>query len=88
MVQIKNKTISDYKRGEITLNDVAQQLLAKYPVIELAEALAELLLEGNKPASSQPTKIAVTAEEMEVIQNLFRIKQTGTGRGRKPKTDK
>lgn len=88
MVQIKNKTISDYKRGEITLNDVAQQLLAKYPVIELAEALAELLLEGNKPASSQPSKIAVTTEEMEVIQNLFRIKQVGTGRGRKPKSSK
>ena len=87
MVQIKNKTISDYKRGEITLNDVAQQLLAKYPVIELAEALAELLMEGNKPAS-QPSKIAVTAEEMEAIQNLFRVKQVGTGRGRKPKSSK
>lgn len=85
MVQIKNKTIADYNRGEITLKEVAQQLMEKYPITEIAEALAELLLMGNKPESSQPKQIAVTAEEMEVITNLFRVKLTGTGRGRKPK---
>ena len=85
MVQLKNKTIADYNRGEITLKEVAQQLLEKFPIMEIAEALAELLIDGNKPASSQPKQIAVTAEEMEVITNLFRVKLTGTGRGRKPK---
>ena len=85
MVQVKNKTIAQYNKGEITISDVAQELLKKYPITEIAEALAELLLEGNKPTSSLPKQIAVTAEEMEIIQNLFRVKLTGTGRGRKKK---
>lgn len=29
MVQIKNKTIADYNRGEITLKEVAQQAYSK-----------------------------------------------------------
>ena len=89
MVQIKNKTISDYNRGEITLNDVAQQLLDKYPITELAKALAEILLMKNEDVVvSKPSKIAVTEGELQQIVDLFRVKQTGTGRGRKPKTDK
>lgn len=89
MVQIKNKTIAQYNKGEITLNDVAQQLLDKYPITELAKALAEILLMKDEDVVvSKPSKIAVTAEEMEVIQNLFRVKQVGTGRGRKPKSSK
>lgn len=80
MVTIKNKTISDYNRGEITLKDVAQQLLDKFPITEIAEALAELLLAPNPEKVS---KITVSEEELNQIVNLFRIRQTGTGRGRK-----
>lgn len=83
MITIKNKTIGEFNRGEITLKQIGQELLDKYPVTEIAETLAEILVNPN--IEMDVPRIAVTQEELDRLVGMFRVKQVGTGRGRKPK---
>lgn len=91
MVTLKNKVIAAYNKGEISIKEVAQQLIEQYPSTVLAETLAELLLLGDKPVASTTIKrIPVTKEEFDKITDMFRIKGVDAGgspskRGRKPK---
>lgn len=87
-IKLNKEKIEAFNKGEIT----ALQLLEKYSINDIAEALAKLLVPKEAPktvaAITKTPKIAVSEEEFERIKEMFRVKLTGTGRGRKPKSEK
>ena len=86
MVKLTQKEIKAYRNGDVSINDLSNQLLEKYPATEIAKALIEVLTspdDDELPLPQLPS-ITVTADEMKAISGLFRIKGSD-GRGRKPK---
>lgn len=86
MITINKKTVHLLENGEITIKDVAQDLLEKYPITEIATALAELLTTPKETVGVEQTKITVTQQEYEQITGMFRVRGT-SNRGRKPKAE-
>lgn len=86
MITINKKTVHLLENGEITIKDVAQDLLEKYPITEIATALAELLTTKQETVYVEQPKITVTQQEYEQITGMFRVRGT-SNRGRKAKTE-
>jgi len=82
MITIKAKEIKGLKDGTISTAAYADNLVATYPAKEIALALAEFI--SMNDVVKETPKIAVTADELNAIVAMFRIKGDSP-RGRKPK---
>lgn len=85
MITVKAKDIKGLKDGTITTSAYAEKLVKGYSAYEIALALAEFI--SMNDVVKNVTQISVTAEELNEIVNLFRIKGSST-RGRKRKDSK
>lgn len=83
MIRIKSTDFKKLQNGELSIEQVADNLLAKYPVKDVAIALVEALSINDTP-STQPAKITVSEDDFKRITDLFRIAGT-SNRGRKRK---
>lgn len=86
MIKIKSTDFKKLQNGELSIEQVADNLLAKYPVKEVAIALVEALSINDTPAT-RPAKISITKEEFEQHFRFIGFNEDGTvsTRGRKPK---
>lgn len=83
MIRIPKTDFKKLQNGELSIEQVADNLLAKYPVKEICVALVEALSINDTP-STQPAKITVSEDDFKRITDLFRIAGT-SNRGRKRK---
>lgn len=67
MIQLNRKQKTAFLTGEMNVKDLAAELIATYPVTEIAETLAELLT----VVPVQPEKITITQEQ---FNTMFKIK--------------
>lgn len=89
MIKIKSTDFKKLQNGELSIEQVADNLLAKYPVKEVAIALVEALSIGDTP-SAKPAKISITKEEFEQHFRFIGFNEDGTvsTRGRRRKDSK
>lgn len=85
MITVKAKDIKGLKDGTITTSAYAEKLVKGYSAYEIALALAEFI--SMNDVVKETPKIAVTADELNQLVNMFRIKGDSP-RGRKRKDSK
>ena len=94
MIQIPKQLLKQLQEGENIQKELETHLLTNYPITEIIQAFAELLITTEQTINRQP--IVVTQEEYDTITSLFKIRgiKNVNGvleqetRGRKPKTYK
>lgn len=84
MIELTRQTILQLRHGALTKEDLQKQLL-NYPMSEIVETCAALLMETG--IQSTPTKITITQEQFDAHFRIAGLKEDGTKetRGRKPK---
>lgn len=67
---ITNKVLKELKEGEVTKEEVVNELIANYPVTSIVEDYVTLAME----ATIDCNKIVVSREEFEAIVSLFKVR--------------
>jgi hypothetical protein len=92
MIKLPKDLLRDISEGNKPISDLEQYLLSNYPIKEILEAFAELIITSENTVNKP--QITVTQEEFDAITSLFKIKGVRTingvavaeKRGRKKKT--
>jgi hypothetical protein len=92
MIKLPKDLLRDISEGNKPISDLEQYLLSNYPIKEILEAFAELIITSENTVNKP--QITVTQEEFDTITSLFKIKGVRTingvavaeKRGRKKKT--
>lgn len=91
MITIPKQLLKQITEGENPQRELEKHLLNNYPINEIIQAFAELLITTEQTINRQP--IVVSQEEYDLITSLFKIRGVKTvngviceeTRGRKPK---
>ena len=67
---ITNKVLKELKDGEVTKEEVVNELIANYPVTSIVEDYVTLAMETPIDCN----KIVVSREEFEAIVSLFKVR--------------
>lgn len=75
------------RAGEVSPEQLKEHLVRYYSAFDLADALADYLIEENECVKNQ---IILTAKQTQIIELLLSriVREKHTGLGRKPKTQK
>ena len=70
MVTLNRKQKADFAAGEINVKDLAQDFLATYPIVEIAESLAEMMVAPTVYTEQKP--IVLADEDYQRVIKMFR----------------
>lgn len=75
------------RAGEVSPEELKEHLMRQYSVFDLADALADYLIEENECIKNQ---VILTPKQSQIIEILLSriVREKHTGLGRKPKTQK
>ena len=72
MIKLPKDLLRDISEGNKPISDLEQYLLSNYPIKEILEAFAELIITAENTVNKP--QITVTQEEYNTITSLFKIK--------------
>ena len=70
MVTLNRKQKAAFASGEINVKDLAQDFLATYPIVEIAESLAEMMVAPTVYTEQKP--IVLADEDYQRVMKMFR----------------
>lgn len=71
MVTLNRKQKAAFAAGEINVKDLAQDFLATYPITEIAESLAEMMV---APTVYEEKPVVLSDEDYQRVMKLFRVR--------------
>lgn len=76
-----------FRDGEVTKDELKEHLVRNYSVYDIADELANFLIEDNEFKRNQ---VILSPKQVQLIEVLFKklAREKYTDKGRKPKTDK
>ena len=69
MLEFKKEVVKGINNGSITKTGLARIILGEYPATEIAESLAEIILEKK-----EPSPIVLEQEAYDRVVSLFRVR--------------
>ena len=69
MLELKKEVVKGINNGSITKTGLARIILGEYPATEIAESLAEIILEKK-----EPSPIVLEQEAYDRVVSLFRVR--------------
>ena len=75
MIQLTRKQKAAFASGEINVKDLAQDFLATYPITEIAESLAEMMV---APTVYEEKPVVLSDEDYQRLMKMFRPRGIAT----------
>ena len=69
MITLNRKQKAAFASGEINVKDLAQDFLATYPIVEIAESLAEMMV---APTVYEEKPVVLSDEDYQRVTKMFR----------------